>query len=174
MKWILAALAATALVLAPAARAKEIEQAEVCGADGCIEVADEGDRATIVDGGPPRTPPAEAPFYAVRLVIDTGGGHVERLDTFAVPSRHALRGADGTWMVMPKTLATVVERYARRLRPLPASELVGAAPAPVAAAPAGDGVLWPEGVLVALALLGVGVLVVRRTRGARRWRPASG
>jgi len=180
MKRTLAATALVALlVLAPATPAKEITRAEVCGADGCTAVDDEGDRALLVNGGPPRTPPAAAPFYLARLEVDTGGSHVERLYVAAVPDRRALRGADGTWMEMPEDLTAVIERYARGHRPRPAGRLAGAAPAappPARATATADGKLpWPEGALLGLALLGVAGLVARRVaRGGRRFGPASG
>ena len=103
---VLAAVAALALAVAPAAVAKEIKEAQMCGADGCTTVDDGGDREILVNGGPPRTPPAAAPFYNLRIVVDTGGGHSESLDIAAVPERRALRGADGTWMEMPPEMVT--------------------------------------------------------------------
>ena len=172
---VLAAVAALALAAAPAAVAKEIKEAQVCGADGCTAVDDSGDREVLVNGGPPRTPPTAAPFYNLRIVVDTGGGHTERFDVAAVPERRALRGMDGTWMEMPPEQATVITKLTEGHRPLPASGLIGAAPAPEPRPAPADGgsPLWPEGVLIALALAGVGVLVVRAARGSRRFGPAS-
>jgi hypothetical protein len=172
---VLAAVAALALAVAPAAVAKEIKEAQVCGADGCTTVDDGGDRAVLLNGGPPRTPPAAAPFYNLRIVVDTGGGHSEHLDIAAVPERRALRGADGTWLEMPPEMATVVAKLAEGHRPLPASGLIGAAPAPEPRPVAADtgSRLWPEGLLIALALAAAGVFLVRAARGSRRFGPAS-
>jgi hypothetical protein len=172
---VLAAVAALALAAAPAAVAKEIKEAQVCGADGCTAVDDSGDREMLVNGGPPRTPPAAAPFYNLRIVVDTGGGHTERFDVAAVPERRALRGMDGTWMEMPPEMATVVAKLAEGHRPLPAAGLIGAAPAPEPRPAAADtgSPLWPEGLLIALVLAGAAVFLVRAARGSRRFGPAS-
>ena len=69
---VLAAVAALALAVTPAASAKEITKAEVCGADGC-RTADRGDREVLVNRGPSRTPPTAAPFYldAVRRFLQS-------------------------------------------------------------------------------------------------------
>ena len=171
---VLAAIAALALAVAPAAVAKEIKQAQMCGADGC-STADDGDRAILVNGGPPRTPPTAASFYTLRVEIDTGGGHTDRFEMTAVPERHALRASDGTWLEMPPDVTAVVEKLAAGHRPFPAADLIGAAPAPEprpAAADAGSP-LWPEAVLIALGLAVAGVFLVRAARGPRRFGPAS-
>jgi hypothetical protein len=172
---VLAAVAALALAAAPAAVAKEIKEAQMCGADGCTTVDDGGDREILVNGGPPRTPPAAAPFYNLRIVVDTGGGHSESLDIAAVPERRALRGADGMWMEMPPEMVTVVTKLAAGHRALPASGLIGAAPAPEPRSAAADtgSSFWPEGVLIALVLAAAGVFLVRAARGSRRFGPAS-
>ena len=47
-------IAALALAAAPAVVAKEIKEAQMCGADGCTTVDDGGDREILVNGGPPR------------------------------------------------------------------------------------------------------------------------
>jgi hypothetical protein len=175
MKWTLAAaaVAGAALALAPAAGAKEIKEAQICGADGCTTVNDEGDRALLVSGGPPRTPPTAAPFYAVRITMDEGGEQAGRFEAAAVPRKGALRGGDGTWMQMPAVMARVVERYAAGHRPYPAARLAGAAPAaPPAESSAGEGVLWPEGALLALALLGAAGVLARRAARRGRLGPA--
>ena len=109
---VLATVAALALAAAPAAAAKELKSAQVCGADGCTTAGDSGDRALLVEGGPPRTPPTAAPFYMLRMVVDTGGGHTDRFEVTAVPERRALRGLDGTWMEMPPDMAAVVSKLA--------------------------------------------------------------
>jgi hypothetical protein len=172
---ILAAVAALALAAAPAASAKEITKAEVCGADGCAAAAG-GDRQTLGNGGPTRTPPAAAPFYTLRITVDHGDGATTSWEMTAVPARRALRAEDGTWLDMPPDVAAVITKLAAGHRPFPASALTGAAPAPkprpAAAADAGSA-LWPEAVLIALALAVGGGFVVRAARGSRRFRPAS-
>jgi hypothetical protein len=171
---VAAAVAALALAVCPAAVAKEIKAAQVCGADGCTAVDDGTDREALVNGGPPRTPPTAAPFYKLRIEIDTGGGHTERFHVAAVPDRLAARGEDGTWMGMPAEQAAVLARLTRSHRAFPAADLVGAAPAP-APAPKHDAgsPLWPEGVLIALALAGGGVILVRAAQARGRFRAAS-
>jgi len=174
--FVLAAVAALALAVAPAAMAKEIKSAQVCGADGCTTTDDSGDREVLVNGGPPRTPPTAAPFYTLRVTIDTGGGHTDSFETAAVPERRALRASDGTWLDMPADTAAAVSKLAKGHRAFPATDLTGAAPAPAPRpAPADTGSpLWPEGVLIALTLAAAGVLLVRALRGSRRFGPASG
>ena len=171
---VLAAVAALALAAAPAASAKEIAKAEVCGADGCSAAAGD-DRQVLGHGGASRTPPAAAPFYMVRIAVDTGDGRKERWEMTAVPERRALRAEDGTWLEMPPEVAAVIAKLTAGRRGFPASGLMGAAPPeprPVPA-PAADSPLWPEGVLIALAVAVGGVFLVRAVRGSRRFGPAS-
>jgi hypothetical protein len=170
---VLAAVAALALAAAPAAWAKEITKAEVCGADGCRSAA-AADREVLGNGGPPRTAPTAAPFYTVRVTVDTGEGHATHWEMTAVPARRALLASDGTWLEMPADVAEVVARLAAGRRPFPASDLVGAAakPAPQPVAADSGSPLWPEGVLIALALAAVGVLIVRAGSSPGAWRRA--
>jgi hypothetical protein len=173
---VLAAVAALALAVAPPAVAKEIKSAQVCGADGCTATDDSGDRAVLVNGGPPRTPPTAAPFYTLRVTIDTGGGHTDGFEMAAVPERRALRASDGTWLEMPPDVAAVIAKLATGHRAFPASGLTGAARAPKphpASAGTGGSPLWPEGVLIAVVLAVGGVFLVRAARGSRRVGPAS-
>ena len=173
---VLAAVAALALAAVPAASAKEITKAEVCGADGC-SAAGGGDREVLANGGPPRTPPTAAPFYVVRIAVDGGGGHRESWEMTAVPARRAQRAADGTWIDMPPDVAAVITKLTADHRPFPASGLTGAAPPPKPhpAPAAGRGSsLWPEGVLIALVLAAGGAVFVRAVRRSRRPWPASG
>ena len=172
---VLAAVAAIALAVAPAASAKEITKAEVCGAEGC-RAADRGDREVLVNGGPSRTPPTAAPFYMVRFEVDTGEGRTERWGITAVPERRALRAEDGTWLEMPPDVAAVITKLAAGRRGFPASGLMGAAPPPEPrpAAPADTrSPLWPEGVLIALVLAAGGFGLARAVRESRRFGPAS-
>ena len=170
-----AAVAALALAAAPAAGAKEITKAEVCGADGCSTAA-AADREVLGNGGPSRTPPTAAPFYMVRIEVDHGGGQPVRWEMTAVPERRALRAEDGTWLEMPPEVAAVIAKLTAGRRGFPASGLMGAAPPPeprpAASADTGSP-LWPEGVLIALVLAAGGVVLVRAARGSRRFGPAS-
>jgi hypothetical protein len=168
---VLAAVAAVTLAAAPAAPAKEITKAQVCGADGCAAAAG-GDRQTLANGGPTRMPPTAAPFYAVRIAVDSGERHTTNWETIAVPERHALRADDGTWLELPPDVEAVITKLSADLRPFPASGLIGAAPPPKPHPAASDNPLWPEGVLIALAAAIGGVLLVRAATRARRFRPA--
>ena len=155
---VLAAVAVLALAAAPAASAKEIAKAEVCGADGC-STASGDDRQVLGQGGASRTPPAAAPFYMVRIEVDTGAGHTERWEMTAVPERRALRAEDGTWLEMPPEVAAVIAKLTAGRRGFPASGLMGAAPRPAPAPDAGSP-LWPQGVLIALAVAVGGMFFV--------------
>jgi hypothetical protein len=148
---ILAAVAAFAI--APAAAAKEVKQAQVCGPGHCATVDDEQSRAILLNGGPPRTPPTAAPYYDIRITM--AEGDEEATWSFAaVPARHAMRGDDGTWMEMPAEMSALVTKVAAGREPYPAGELLGWAapsePAQPAAADSSDSPLWPEGVVIAL------------------------
>jgi len=169
---VLAAVAVLALAVAPAAPAKEIAKAEVCGADGCSTAAGD-DRQVLGHGGASRMPPAAASFYMVRIEVDTSAGTTERWEMTAVPDRRALRAEDGTWLEMPPEVAAVIAKLTEGRRGFPASGLMGAAPPPEprsAPTPDADSPLWPAGVLIALALAVGGVFLVR---GSRRFGPAS-
>ena len=172
---VLAAVAALALAAAPAAPAKEITKAEVCGAGGCASVADETARMALMEGGPARTPPTAAPYYEVHMEMD----HGEEVGTFrlaAMPDQRAFRADDGAWYEMTPEMAALVTKVAAGERPFPAAGLIGAAPTPEPRPAAADArsLLWPEVVLMALALAAGAVFLVRAARGSRRFGPASG
>jgi len=69
---VLAIAAALVLAAAPAAVAKEVKKAEVCGPDGCVSADDEQTRMTLLEGGPPTNPPTAAPYYDVRITMAEG------------------------------------------------------------------------------------------------------
>jgi hypothetical protein len=142
------------LAAAPAAAAKEITKAEVCGPDGCANVA-KGSFALVGEGGPPRTPPTAAPYYDVRITMDEGGQDAT-WSYAAVPARHAIRADDGTWIEMPAEQAALITKVAAGRKPYPAADLVGTAPPPdPKPAPADtDSPLWPEGAIIVLIAAG--------------------
>jgi hypothetical protein len=172
---VLAAAAALALAAAPAATAKEITKAQVCGPDACSNVDDEEGRAILTNGGPPRKPPTAAPYYDVRLTVAEGDEDFKW--SFAVvPAKHAMRADDGTWMEMPPEMTAFITKVAGDHKPFPASDLIGAAPPPdpkPAPQPAGDAdsPLWPEGVIIGLIAIAAAAGIVRFSG---RYRPASG
>ena len=148
---LLAAVAALALAAAPAAAAKEITKAEVCGPDGCTNVADRAVLPILANGGPPRTPPTAAPYYDVRVTMAEGDTDVT-WSFAAVPARQAMRADDGTWMQMAPDMTALITKTAAGRQTYPASALTGAAaprPAPVAGG-GDDSPLWPEGAIVAV------------------------
>jgi hypothetical protein len=172
------------LAVAPAAAAKEITKAEVCGPDGCTAVADVAVAPILGNGGPPRTPPTAAPYYDVRLTMAEGDQNAT-WSFAAVPARHAMRADDGTWMQMAPDAAALVTKTAAGRKPYPAGEMAGwvAAPdpkpepastdSPLPHAKPGSSLLpsggWPEGVIVAL--IAVAAAFVARgawSRAARR------
>jgi hypothetical protein len=139
------------LAVVPAAAAKEITKAEVCGPDGCTAVADRAVLPILGNGGPPRTPPTAAPYYDVRITMAEGDQNAT-WSFAAVPARHAMRADDGTWMEMAPDAAALVTKTAAGREPYPAGDLLGTAPAPdPKPEPAGaDSPLWPEGVIIAV------------------------
>jgi hypothetical protein len=182
-RMLVLAAAALTLAAAPAAPAKQVEKVQVCGPEGCATVDDENARMTIIDGGPPRTPPTEAPYWEVRVTMvvaaeETGGAAERHAWSFAaVPSKDAARAEDGTWMQPPREAITLVKEYSKGIEPYPASRMLGWAPpreqpAPAPAASDADSPLWPEGVIVAILALGAAV-AVRARAAARTARRAS-
>jgi hypothetical protein len=138
------------LAVVPAAAAKEITKAEVCGPDGCTAVADRAVLPILGNGGPPRTPPTAAPYYDVRITMAEGDQNAT-WSFAAVPARHAMRADDGTWMEMAPDAAALVTKTAAGRKPYRAGDLLGTAPADPKPEPAGaDSPLWPEGVIIAV------------------------
>jgi hypothetical protein len=141
---------ALVLALAPAAAAQEIKKAEVCGPDGCSNVDDHGSFVTLANGGPPRMPPTAAPYYDVRITM-AEGDTVATWSFAAVPSQHAMRVDDGSWLEMPPEEVALIRRTAAGREPYPAAVLAGAARDPKPDPAAGDdSPLWPEGAIIAL------------------------
>ena len=143
---VLAAAAALALAAAPAAVAKEVKKAEVCGPDGCVSADDEQTRMTLLQGGPPTKPPTAAPYYEVRITM-AAGDETHTWGFAAVPDRQAARADDGTWMRMPDEMTGIVKQLTLGQKPYPAAGLIGAAPPPEPkpVAADADSPLWPEG-----------------------------
>ena len=172
---VLAAVAAAVLATAPAAVAKELTKAAVCGPEDCVAVEDESGRTALMSGGgSPMDPPRGAPYYEVRGRIDHGEEHAKI--TFAVvPSRKAVHYDDGSWYAMPAEMSALVSKITADSKPFPATGLVGWAAPPdpqrQPATPAGDdgNPLWPEGAIIALLALAAAAATVRFSS---RFRPA--
>ena len=142
---------ALALAVAPAAVAKEITKAEVCGPDGCSAVGGRRVAPILANGGPPRTPPTAAPYYDVRLTMAEGDEN-STWSFAAVPARHAMRADDGTWMEMPPDMAALVTKTAAGRKPTRRARWSAGRPRPTRSRRRADtdSPLWPEGVLIAL------------------------
>ena len=95
---LLAAVAALALAAAPAAAAKEITKAEVCGPDGCTNVGDRAALPILANGGPAAH--AADRRALLRRPRHDGGGRPGRDVELRrrARARHAMRADDGTWM----------------------------------------------------------------------------
>src|SRR5688572_1545674 len=120
----LVAMAATAMVLAAPAVAKEIEEMTVCGAGGCTKVTSSGDAHAMLEGGAVSDAPASAPFYRIRLGIGDGSGKVfERFSILYVPSADKVRAIDGQWMNTTTATERALDRATRGQRPFPAKRL---------------------------------------------------
>jgi hypothetical protein len=175
-----AAVAALALAAAPATGAKEISRAEVCGTAGaCQTVDDEGSRMQLMTAsGRSIPPPPEAPYYDVRAEY-RHGDQSQWVSYVAVPRHDAVRYQDGAWYEMTAEQAALIGKATAGAEPYPAAGLVGAAPPAdpkPAAAASGDGsLLWPWGVLLAIALAAAGATAAARTatHGWRRRGPAA-
>jgi hypothetical protein len=182
---LLVVVAATAMVPAAPAVAKEIEEATVCGAGGCTKVTPRGDAHAMLEGGAVSDAPAPAPFYRIRLGIGDGSGKVfERFSILYVASARRVRAMDGQWMTTTTAAARALSRVtrghvpfpARRLKTAPggAAEMIGTSlPPEIVTAPddgphsSGGGVPASSIVLVAgggLALAGLGAAWALRRR----------
>jgi hypothetical protein len=120
----LVVVAAAAMALAAPAVAKEIEEATVCGAGGCAQVAAKGNAHAMLDGGAITDAPKPAPFYRIRLGIGDGSGKVfERFSILYVPSADRVRAMDGMWVNTTATADRALDRVTRGRKPFPASRL---------------------------------------------------
>jgi hypothetical protein len=144
---------------APAASAKEITKARVCGHDDCVTTHDPAILNGLMNGGPPTIPQdPKAPMLRITATISErpGGEQMGTTQSQWVPSLGLLVAEDGTWMKLPDDAARALDALA--IEPFPAQP--GAAPtaAPAPAAQADDGGL-PAWLVVAGALTLVGALV---------------
>lgn len=117
-------VAAAAMALATPAMAKVIEEATVCGADGCTKVKPGGDAHAMLEGGPASDAPKPAPFYRLRFGVGDGTGKVfERFWIVYVPSQDKIRAMDGQWVNTTTAGDRALDRVTRGHKPIPASKL---------------------------------------------------
>ena len=126
-----ATVAALALAAAPAAGAKEISNAEVCGTAGACQTVDgEASRmALMTASGRSIAPPPRAPYYDVRAEYSHGDQH-QWVSYVAVPRHRAVRYEDGAWYEMTAEQAALIRESTAGAEPYPAAGLIDAAPAP--------------------------------------------
>ncbi len=159
-----------ALVVAPAATAKEITAVKACGESGCVTTKDPAILQGLMNGGPPTVPPdAQAP--AVRLtatITEPGGDVVGTVQSQWVPSRGLLVAEDGTWMVLPASAERALNALAVRPFPVPGAPQSAASPAP--APPDGGAPTWLL-IVTGLALAGVLVAAALYAQRPRQSRP---
>src|SRR3954466_5613099 len=102
-------VALAALVVAPAAAAKEITSVKACGDSGCVTTRDPAILQGLMNGGPPTVPP-DAQRAVIRPTATgaerPGGAGVATFKSRWVPSLRLLVAEDGTWM----SLSTAAER----------------------------------------------------------------
>jgi hypothetical protein len=197
MRRLIGCLAAIALlVIVPAASAKVVHSAVICGDGGCASISKQDGRPrlqALAEGGNVVGPPAHgAPYYRVNVEI-RGGDARARYTNHWVPSLDLIRGQDGTWMEMPAEGKAGLAALTAKLKPLPASTLPLSAsadslamariaaistPAPVVTAPSNDGGGFPwSWILAAAAAAGLTVTIAARRRrrtGAPRQVPGRG
>ena len=155
-------IALLALFAAPAAHAKEITKARVCGHDDCVTTHDPAILNGLMNGAPPTIPQdPKAPMLRITATISEhpGGEEMGTTQSQWVPSLGLLVAEDGTWMKLPDDAARALDALA--IEPFPAQPGAAATAAtatPAPAAQADDGGL-PAWLLFAAALALVGALV---------------
>ena len=179
-------------VLAPAAVAKELQGASICGAERCVDVPKDDLGFELIEGNSYATPPKHAErFYRVELRIG-GGGHHETFELVLLPRLAYLSdfgGRPNTWLALYDDGARIYRQLTAPLEPFPAADtarMLAAAdsgpdrepsqPSTPAAAPppladtgkdGGDGIAI-AGIVAGVALVGVvGLSLVRRSARGR-------
>ena len=114
------------LAVPAAAGAKGVEDAQACGASGCV-AALTPDTYLIFEGGPGAPPPAaREPFYELRYRMMTGDGpepEMVPMRMLYVPGARLLRGEDGVWMRPDRRAAEALRRHLTGVEPFPAARL---------------------------------------------------
>ena len=165
------------LALAAPAAAKELTQATLCGADGCISLSDRATLRELPTGGERRAEqPPPSPYYAVELVVEHERERNEVV-MWWIPSRNLLaanRETPGTlsWFPVYGEAIALMRNLTRELEPFAtprAWPAQVAAPGPgTSGVGAGDGIsrpLWITGAAVFL-VVGAAVLFLLARRRA--------
>jgi hypothetical protein len=121
---VIACLFLAGLVLAPAASAKELAGATICGADDCRAVG-EAQLRGVVPEGPPAVTPEAASFLRVSLQFRGDRDEIHTMEALLIPSSGLLGGEQ--WMRLEPEAAAALAGFAEGLDPWPASELSAAA-----------------------------------------------
>jgi hypothetical protein len=176
---LVSALVLVVLAAPPAAAAKGVQDARVCGADGCVTAPLNADTYVLFEGGTPVAAPARrAPFFELRYRRMTGESHdidaLESVRMIYVPSAGLLRADDGQWLQADRRAAAAMRRALTGTEPFPAAKLglPGVPQERPAPGSAGTGDGPPVVPLLALAVLGGGAALAVGSR--RRRRPAAG
>lgn len=176
---VVSALVLVVLTVPAGAVAKGVEDAQVCGADGCIAAPLNADTYIVFDsmGGTVPAPTERAPFYELRYKKMDGQGpdlhDLTAVRALFVPSAALRREEDGTWTQVDTRAAEAMRRQLTGVAPLPAAKLaLPGVSAERDAPPAATGDAPPALLLVALAVLGAGAALAVGSR--RRRRPAAG
>ena len=112
-------------VLAPAAAAKELQGATICGAERCVDVPKDDLGFELIEGNSYATPPKHAErFYRVELRIG-GGAHHETFELVLLPRLAYLSdfgGRPNTWLALYDDGARIYRQLAAPLEPFPAAD----------------------------------------------------
>ena len=176
---VVSALVLVVLAVPPGAVAKGVQDAQVCGAEGCQSAPLNADTYIVFEtmGGTVPAPTARAPFYELRYKTMHGQGadihELTAVRALFVPSAGVRREEDGTWTRVDARAAEAMRRHLTGVAPFPAAKLdLPGVPAERAARPAAAADGPPALLLVALALVGTGGALAAGSR--RRRRPAAG
>lgn len=165
------------LLLAPAAHAKEIAKAELCGVDRCVDVTRHvGHR--LLEAGTVPPPAAPGRFLEIAYTVRVEARRPPIRFTNQVLVRPGLiRGESGTWIRAGADDRAMLRGASAELEPFPAKRLLRLAPelrppegvGPPARAPAVEA---GGGPLPLPALAAVAAFALLTLAGARRSRPA--